>query len=89
MLSGPSFMLTFVFSINTLSLSGFPFTSFQLAEDYLSCGFILLCVQFSKNMKYVLFIIIHIFSTHFAINLFYLRNLKTETNYGAATTLCM
>ena len=40
------------------------------------------------NMFYI-FIIIHIFSTHFAINLFYLHNLKNETNYGAATTLCM
>ena len=34
-------------------------------------GFKLLCVQLSKNIsKIFLFIIIHIFSTHFAINLF-------------------
>ena len=41
-------------------------------------GFILLYVQFSKNItKWLLFIIIHIFSIHFAINLLYLHNLKT------------
>ena len=39
-------------------------------------GFILLCMQLSKNIK-KLFIIIHVFSTHFEINLFYLYNLKT------------
>ena len=31
MLSGPSFRLTFVFSINSLILSGVPLTSFHLA----------------------------------------------------------
>ena len=53
-------------------------------------GFILLCVQLSKNItKSFLFIITHIFSAHFAICilLFYLHNLKT--NYGKATTPCM
>ena len=40
-------------------------------------GFILLCVQLSENIKKCLLLkIIHIFSTHFAINLFYLHNLK-------------
>ena len=40
-------------------------------------GFILLCVQLSTNItKCHLFIIIHILSTHFAITLFYLHNLK-------------
>ena len=40
--------------------------------------FILFCVQLLKNItKYILFIIIHIFSTHFAIRLLYLHNLKT------------
>ena len=39
-------------------------------------GFISLCVQLSKNItKCFLFIIIHFFSTHFAINLFYLSKL--------------
>ena len=41
-------------------------------------GFILLSMQLSKNIaKCLLFIIIHIFSTPFAINLFYLHNMKT------------
>ena len=41
-------------------------------------GFIFLCLQLSKNItKCFLVIIVHIFSTHFAINLFYLHILKT------------
>ena len=36
MLSGPSFTSTFVFSINSLILSGFPLTSLHLAEALLS-----------------------------------------------------
>ena len=36
MLSGPSFRSAFVFSINSLILSGFPLTSFHLAEAPLS-----------------------------------------------------
>ena len=36
MLSGPSFKSAFVFSINSLILSGFPLTSFHLAEPSLS-----------------------------------------------------
>ena len=32
MLSGPSFRSAFVFGINSLILSGFPLTSFDLAE---------------------------------------------------------
>ena len=38
--------------------------------------------------KYI-FICIHIFSTHFAINLLYLHNLKTWANYGTTTSPCM
>ena len=81
MLSGPSFRSAFVFSISPLILSDFPLTSFHLAEASLLYlllrGFILLRVQLSKNIKKcLLFIIIHIFSTHFAINLFYLHYLK-------------
>ena len=60
MLSGPSFRSAFVFGINSLILSGFPLTSFDLAEASLSA-----------------FSWLHIFSTHFAINLFYLHNFKT------------
>ena len=36
MLSGPSFRSAFVLSINSLIMSGFPFTSFHLAEASLS-----------------------------------------------------
>ena len=36
MLSGPSFRSNFVFSINSLILSGFPLTTFHLAEASLS-----------------------------------------------------
>ena len=36
MLSGPSFRSAFVFGINSLILSGFPLTSFDLAEASLS-----------------------------------------------------
>ena len=36
MLSGPSFRSAFVFSINSLILSGFSLTSFHLAEASLS-----------------------------------------------------
>ena len=36
MLSGPSFRLLFVFSINSLIFPGFPLTSFHLAEASLS-----------------------------------------------------
>ena len=81
-LSVPFFRLAFVSSINSLILPGFPLTSFHLAEASLSTfsWIILLCVQLSKNItKCILFIIIHIFSTYFAINLFYLHNLKTWT----------
>ena len=79
MLSGPSFRSAFVFNINSLILPGFPLISFHLAEASLSafCSFMLLCVQLSKNItKGHLFIIIRIFSTHFATSLFYLHNLK-------------
>ena len=69
----------FRFSINSLILSGFPLTSFYLAEASLSAfpwHYTLVC-KLSKNItKCLLFMIIHIFSTHFSINLFYKYNLK-------------
>ena len=113
MLSGLSFRSVFVFSINSLILSGFPLTSFYLVKANLvprailknwkpflrlpliaiKCAgvkvelkhcyllyrdFIFLCVQLSKNItKCFLFIIVQIFSTHFAVNLFYLHIFKT------------
>ena len=49
MLSGPSFRSAFAFS---LILPGYPLISFYLAEasHLLFRGFILLCVQVSKNI---------------------------------------
>ena len=93
MLLGSSFRLTFVFSINPLILSGFFFTSFHLAATSLLYlllrGLILLCVQLSRNMKkYLLFIIIHVFSTHFAVNLFFGAIWK-RANYWAAAAPCI
>ena len=76
MLSGPSFRSAFVFGINSLILSGFPLTSFDLAEASLY-AFSWLHTLVWAIMKCLSYIIIHIFSTHFAINLFYLHNFKT------------
>ena len=74
-------VFSFVFSVNSLILSGFPLTSFHLVEPSLyafSWLYTLVCefVQKYHEMSF-LFIITHILSTHFAINLFYLHNLKT------------
>ena len=47
-------------------------------------------VQLHKSItKCLLFIIIHIFSTHFGISHFFLHNFKTQTNYGTVTAPCM
>ena len=60
-----------------------PLTPFHVAEASLSAFWWLYtrvcsCPKLSKNiMKCLSFITAHIFSTHFAINLFYLHNLKT------------
>ena len=61
MLSGPFFMLPFLFNINSVILSGFPLTSFHLAEALLSAfrGFVLLCVQLSKKYHEMSFIYIY------------------------------
>ena len=70
MLSGPSFRSAFVFSINSLILSGFPLTSFHLAEDSLSAFswlyiHVFMCVQLSKyTTKCLLLTIIHILSIY-------------------------
>ena len=51
MLSGPSFKSAFVFSINSLILPGFPFTSFHLAEASLpafSQFYTLVCAVIQK-----------------------------------------
>ena len=54
-------------------------TTFHLAETSLSDFLWLYALVCAVVQKYheMTFICIHIFSTHFAINLFHLRNLKT------------
>ena len=78
-ISGPSFSLAFVFSINSLILCGFPLTSFGLAKASLSAflWFYILGCAVVQNIKCNLLIIIHIFSAQFAINVFSLHELKT------------
>ena len=76
MLSGPPFRSVFVFSFNSLILSGFPLNSFHLAEASLSVFSWLYTLVCANLTKCLLFIIVHIFSIHFAINLYYLHNLK-------------
>ena len=48
----------------------------------LYCGLILLCVQLSKISQNLLFMIIYILSTHFAINILFaqLENVKNLQN---------
>ena len=78
MLSGPFFKLAFVFSTNSLILSDFPLTSFHLFEASVfafSWLYALLCAVVQRS-KCLLFLIIHIFSTHFAVSLFYLQNVN-------------
>ena len=59
MLPGPSFRSTFVFSISSLILSGFPLTSFHLAEASLPAFFVVLyscvcsCLKISRNVFYL------------------------------------
>ena len=88
MLSGPSFRLAFVFSINSLILSGFPLTS-EPSLSAFSWLYTLVCafVQIYHEMSFI-YNYSH-FSTHFAINPFYLHNLKAWTIYGATTAPCM
>ena len=80
MLSGPSFRSAFIFSINSLILSGFPLTSFLLAEASLSVFSWLHALVCAVAQKYhemsFIYNYSHLISTRFAINLFYLHNLN-------------
>ena len=70
----------FRFQYQPINLVWLSFDFFSFSWSLTICFFVALysCVELSKNtMKCLLFIIIHIFITHFAINLFYLYNLKT------------
>ena len=63
--------------INSLILSSFPLTSFHLADASLYYLYYCVCSCPKNDEMSFIYIVIHIFSTHFAINLFYLHNLKT------------
>ena len=66
-----------LYAIRSFFQVGFRF-QYKLINRVWLPGFILLSVQLCKSIpKCLLFIIIHISSTHFAINLFYLHNMKT------------
>ena len=78
MLSSPSFKSPLLLSINSLILSGFPLTFFHLAEAPLSAFLWFHYLTYHK-MSF-LFIIIHIVSPHFPINLFYFLCKKPLTN---------
>ena len=76
MLSDISFRSAFVSSISSLILPNLWLLFIYLKPHYLLFHvFILLCEQLNIT-KCFEFLIVHIFSTHFAINLFYLQNLK-------------
>ena len=69
MLSSPSLRSDFVFSI-------IPLTSFHLAEASLSTFlwlYTFVCAAVQNIKKCLLFVIIHIFRTHFAIMLVFLK----------------
>ena len=62
MLSGPSFMSAFVFSINSLILSGFSLTSFHLVEASSSAFlwlYTLKCAVVQKNHGFYLYNYLH------------------------------
>ena len=80
MFLGPSFRSNFISTIKSLISSDLLLTSFDLAKASLyafSWLYILVCAVVQKYHEISWFIIIYNFSAHFAINLFYLHNLKT------------
>ena len=78
MLSGPSFRLAFVFSINSLILSGFPMIYLPLAEASLAAFFAVLyycvcsCSKISQNVLFIIstFLVLILQSTSYLYNLF-------------------
>ena len=79
MSSGPSFRSDFVFNINLLILLGFLLTSFHLTEASLFSFSWFSTLVYAVIQKYhemsFIYSYTH-FSTHFAINLFYLQQLE-------------
>ena len=79
---GSFFQVSFRFQYQLINLLWLSFDFFSFSWSLRICFFVALysCVcSCPKISKCLLFIIIHIFSTHFAINLFCLHNLKTLT----------
>ena len=78
MILGPSFSWAFVISMISLIFSGFPLTCFHLTEasNLLFCifSYTIVCAVVREYHEMFLFIIIYLFSTCFAMNLFYLQN---------------
>ena len=76
----PFLQVCFRFQYQLIYLVWLSLDFFSFSWNLTICFFMALyyCVQLSKNIrKYLLFIIIHIFSTYFPTNLFYMHNLKT------------
>ena len=72
------FQVSLCFQYQLINL-GFSLPSFHLAEAWrspFSLLYTLICAVIQNITKCLLFIIIHVFSARFAINLFYLHNLK-------------
>ena len=68
----------------------FPPVSSETSLSAFSWLYTLVCAVVQKYHKMSFsFTITHICSTHLAINLFYLHNLKAYTNYRKATAPCM
>ena len=69
MLSGPSFRPAFVFSVNSSKLSGFSFDFFSFSWSFtiyfFMASYSCMCAVVQNITNCLLFIIIHIFSTHF------------------------
>ena len=75
MLSGSFLQVSLGFQYQLISLVWLSFEFLHL-RYLLFCGFIILCVQLFYITKCLLFIIIHIFVTHFAINSFLFAELE-------------
>ena len=83
MLIRPFLQVGFRFQYQLINLVWLSSDFFSPSWSLTICFFVALyycmrsCPEISQNIFYLLlFIIIHIFGTHFAINLFYLHNLK-------------
>ena len=79
------------FQYQLIHLVWLSFDFFSFNWSFTSCFFVALYsfVSSYPKISWILFIVIHFFSTYFATNLFYLHNLKTQANYGITIPPCM